>query len=305
MKRALMAIAALLISSSLTYAQTGGVRGKILDDKGQPIEAVAVKMEFNGGMSLTFDTKTNKKGEFMQIGLRPGNWKFTYTKDGFQPFASPARISLGDATVLPEVRLAPLKAAGAAAANAPADDIQKTFAEAVGKIQAKDYDGAIVAFDLMIAKTPIPEAYYNKGYAQVQKKDYTGAEVSVKKALDLKADYNEARLMLSTIYTNLGMKDKAVEVMSSAPGAADPKQLMALGETLINNGDWPKATEAFLKLEALDPKNVDVQYYLGTSALMNGKTAECASRLEKYIAANPPDEAKKATAAGMLSACKK
>ena len=73
MKRVLMAFAALLISASVASAQTGGVRGRILDEKGQPIEGVAVKMEFQGGMNLAFDTKTNKKGEFMQIGLRPGN----------------------------------------------------------------------------------------------------------------------------------------------------------------------------------------------------------------------------------------
>jgi len=100
MKRILTALGALLISASLASAQTGGVRGKILDDKGQPIEAAAVKMEFQGGMSLTFETKTNKKGEFMQIGLRPGNWKFTYTKEGFQVFTAPMRVGLGDATVV-------------------------------------------------------------------------------------------------------------------------------------------------------------------------------------------------------------
>ena len=72
MKHRLMALAALLISASLASAQTGGVRGRILDEKGEPIEGVAVKMEFQGGVTLNFETKTSKRGEFMQIGLRPG-----------------------------------------------------------------------------------------------------------------------------------------------------------------------------------------------------------------------------------------
>ena len=138
MKRILMAFAALLISASMASAQTGGVRGRILDDAGKPLEAVAVKMEFQGGMNLTFDTKTNKKGEFMQIGLRPGNWKFTFTKEGFQVFAAPMRIALGEATVLPDTKLV----SGKAAAAAGAEDIQKTFGEAVAKLQAGDLDGA-------------------------------------------------------------------------------------------------------------------------------------------------------------------
>ena len=40
MKHPLMALATVLISASLVSAQSGGVRGKILDDKGQPLEGV-------------------------------------------------------------------------------------------------------------------------------------------------------------------------------------------------------------------------------------------------------------------------
>ena len=187
MKRILMGLAALLISVSIASAQTGGVRGKILDDKGLPIEGVAVKMEFQGGVTLTFDSKTNKKGEFMQIGLRPGSWKFTYTKEGFQIFAAPMRIALGEATVLPSVKLTAVPAGSISAAGA--EDIQKTFTEAVAKLQAGDFDGAIAAFDAMIVKNPsLAEAHYNKGFAQYQKKDYPAAEASIKRALEVKAD---------------------------------------------------------------------------------------------------------------------
>src|SRR5262245_42763153 len=179
MKRLLTALAALLATANLASAQTGGVRGKVFDDKGQPLEAVAVKLEYQGGMTLSFDTKTNKKGEYMQIGLRPGNWKFTYTKEGFQPFTSPARVGLGDATALPDVKLP----SGKAAAAAGAEDVQKLFGEATGKIQSGDLDGAIAAFDALLVKNPnLAEAHYNKGYAYGQKKDYVSAEASLKKA---------------------------------------------------------------------------------------------------------------------------
>ena len=302
MKRLMTAFAALLISASLASAQTGGVRGKIQDDKGQPLEGVAVKMEFQGGMSLTFDTKTNKKGEFMQIGLRPGNWKFTYTKEGFQVFAAPMRIALGDATVLPDVKLV----SGKAAAAAGAEDLQKVFADAVAKLQANDYDGAIAAFDAMIAKNPsLAEAYYNKGFAQYQKKEYEPAEATLKKALEVRADYADARVLLSQIYTNTGQKDKAVEIMSSGAAAGDPKQLFNLGLTLLNSGKNDEAVAAFLKVEAADPANAEAQYYLATAALNAGKTEECVTRLEKYLTLGPKNEQNKATAAGLIAALKK
>jgi tetratricopeptide (TPR) repeat protein len=302
MKRPILAIAALLVSATFASAQTGGVRGKILDDKGVAIEGVVVKMEFQGGVTLAFDSKTNKKGEFMQIGMRPGNWKFTYTKEGFQVFSSPYRITLGEATVLPDVKMVSAKVAAAAAG----DDIQKVFGEAVAKLQAGDHDGAIVAFDALILKNPsLAEAHYNKAFAQYQKKDYEAAEATLKRALEVKADYSDARVLLSNIYTAQGLKDKAVEVMSAGAGSSDPRQLFNLGLALLNSGKNDEATAAFAKVEAADPKHVEVQYYLATAALNAGKTDECVQRLEKYLSMNPVSEQNKATAQGLIAALKK
>ena len=304
MKRILNALVAVLLSATFASAQTGGVRGKVQDEKGQPIEGAVVKMEFQGGMSLTFESKTNKKGEYMQIGLRPGQWKFSYSKEGFQTWGSPARISLGEATVLPDVKLASGKAAAAAGG---ADDVQKTFGEAVAKLQANDFDGAVAAFDALLLKNPnLPEAHYNKGFALYQKKDYAAAEASLKRALEVRADYNEARALLSNIYTVQGQKDKAVEIMSSGAGAGtDPKQLFNLGLALLNTGKTEEATQAFLKAEAADPSNPELQYYLGTAALNSGKTDECVTRLEKYLSMGPKSDQNKATAEGLIAALKK
>jgi len=301
MKRILMAFAALLLSASMASAQTGGVRGRILDDQGKPIEGVAVKMEFQGGMTLTFDTKTNKKGEFMQIGLRPGTWKFTYTKETYQVFAAPMRISMGEATVLPDTKLLSAKA------GAPgAEDIQKTFGEAVAKLQAGDFDGAIAAFDAMIVKNPsLAEAHYNKGFAQYQKKDYAAAEATLKHALEVRADYSDARVLLSNIYTAQGQKDKAIEVMQAGSTANDPKQLFNLALALLNSGKNDEANAAFLKVEAAEPANAEAQYYLATGALSAGRTEECLTRLEKYLTLGPKNDQNKATAEGLLAALKK
>ncbi len=305
MKRILAAIAAFLLTTSIASAQTGGVRGKILDEKDQPIEGVAVKMEFQGGVTLTFEGKTNKRGEFMQIGLRPGPWKFTYTKDGYQVFAAPMRISLGDATILPDTKLFPAKAAMAGGGGG-GDEIQKAFGEGVAKLQAGDFDAAIAAFDALILKNPsLGEAHYNKAFAHYQKKDYPAAEASLKRALEVKPDYSDARVLLSSVYTAQGQKDKAIEVMSTGASASDPKQLFNLGLALLNSGKNDEAAEAFAKAETADPSNPEVQYYLATAALNAGRTEECVTRLEKYLAMGPKSDQNKATAQGLISALKK
>ena len=302
MKRLLAALAVLMVSGSVALAQTGGVRGKILDEQGKPLEDVVVKLEYQGGVTMAFDLKTNRRGEFMQIGLRPGNWKFTFEKEGYGPQFAPFRIGIGDATVLPEVKLV----SAAAQAAAGGDDIKKTFGDAVAKLQSGDFDGAIEAFDDLILKNPsLAEAHYNKAFALYQKKEYATAEATLKRALEVRPEYNDARVLLSNIYTDQGLKDKAVEVMSSGAAAGDPKQLFNLALALLNNGKNAEAAEAFLKAEAADPSNSEVQYYLGTAALQGGKTDECVSRLEKYLSMGPKNDQNKATAEGLIAALKK
>lgn len=302
MKRFLAAIAALLLSGSTAFAQTGGVMGKILNDKGEPLEGVAVSMEYQGGVTMSFELKTNAKGEFTQIGLRPGSWKFTYVKEGFGPFVSPYRIPSGSATTLPEIKLI----STSAAADGGGDDVQTVFGEAVDKLQAGDIDGAVAAFDAIILKHPsLPEAQYNKAFALSKKKDYAGSEAALNRALELKPDYLDARILLSNIYSAQGMKDKALEVMSAGASGGDAKQLFNLGLVLLNSGKNDEATEAFLKAEAADPSHAEVQYYLATAALNAGKTDECVARLEKYLSLGPKDEQNKATATGLLAALKK
>ena len=105
------------------------------------------------------------------------------------------------------MKLVSAKAAAAAATGG--EDLQKVFGDAVAKLQAGDFDGAIAAFDAMIVKNPsLAEAHYNKAFAQYQKKDYESAETTLKRALEIKADYSDARVLLSNIYTRKGTRTR-------------------------------------------------------------------------------------------------
>ena len=108
MKRALTAaavISGLWLLAPAAQAQTGTARGKVLDSKGQPLQDAAVAMEFMGGITRKFEVKTNKKGEWMQVGMQPGPYKFTATKEGFQPSFIEVRVNLGDPTAVPDFKL--------------------------------------------------------------------------------------------------------------------------------------------------------------------------------------------------------
>src|SRR5674536_54757 len=66
---------AVAMTSPATAQSTGMVKGKVFDGKGQPIEAAKVTIEFKDGISRVYTVKSNKKGEYTQIGLPPGNYK--------------------------------------------------------------------------------------------------------------------------------------------------------------------------------------------------------------------------------------
>src|SRR5687767_10374300 len=62
-------------------AQTGQVKGKVVDGDAKPIEGVQITVSYKE-TSRKHTTKTNKSGEFIQIGLMPGNYEVSAEKDG-------------------------------------------------------------------------------------------------------------------------------------------------------------------------------------------------------------------------------
>ena len=214
---------ALALAGSAARAQTGTARGKIMDDKGQPIVDAIVTIEYQGGVTRKYETKTNKKGEYTQVGIYPGVYKVTVTKEGYQGGVLDARISLGEPTYLNDMKLMTKSAAQAAAAGADKGraELSAAFKNATDLTQAGKYDEAIAAYNQILATNPsIPEVQYNLGYIYTQKKDWANAEAAYKKALELKPSYNEASLGLARVYQESGQGEKAVELMNKA-GAAN------------------------------------------------------------------------------------
>src|ERR1700682_4256054 len=68
------------LAFALPTARQGLVQGTVTDAQGQPVDGATISIE-QDGTNRHFDMKTNKKGEFMQIGLSSGKYKVTATKD--------------------------------------------------------------------------------------------------------------------------------------------------------------------------------------------------------------------------------
>jgi hypothetical protein len=63
----------LACAASPAFAQSGQIKGKVTDAQGAVVEGAKVLIENLDKGSKAIETKTNKKGEHIQVGLYPGS----------------------------------------------------------------------------------------------------------------------------------------------------------------------------------------------------------------------------------------
>ena len=222
-RRTLLTIAmaiAVAVAAAPVSAQTGQVKGKVVDDKGQPVENAKISL-LNQQTNRTLETKTNKKGEYIQVGLSPGKYRITASKDALSDTVD-VDIRLEMATH--DFTLGAGRGGGAAVskeeaakAKAKAEAATKTFNDGVALINEGKNDEAIAKFNEVIAMMPnCPECYGAAGTAQARATKYDEAEKSYKKAIDLKPDYAEAYNGLADLYNAQKKFDLAAEASKKA-----------------------------------------------------------------------------------------
>src|SRR5215210_3677071 len=116
---------------------TGMIKGVVKDASGQPVEGAKVTIDMVEGVSRHFGTKSNKKGEVIQIGLQGGPYKGTGEKDKLTSNTADVRVTISRPA---EVNLV-LGAGGASAAAtkeaaAKNAELKKTFEEGVAASRA-------------------------------------------------------------------------------------------------------------------------------------------------------------------------
>jgi Flp pilus assembly protein TadD len=300
----------LAVIPALAGAQTGIAQGKVVDSAGKPVADADLEISYLGGITHKLHAKSNKKGEYIQVGLPPGMYRFTATKEGFQPNFVEIKVNLGDPTLIPEIKLG-AKGAGGAATGAPgekAQDLGPAAQAAVELVRAGKYDEAEAAYlDLIGKAAPTPGLHYNLGYVYVQKKNYDKAEAEYLKVIELDPNGSDGYLQLAHVYQDAGNPDKAIEFLAKATTdhPQDGKLSFALGLYNFNAGKADAAEAALQKTSTLDPKNVETEFYLGILAVQQNKGPEAIIHLEKYVASSPSNAANVATAQGLLQALKK
>jgi len=288
-------------------AQSGQVKGKVVDANNQPVEGAKISITNVEMSGRKLETKTNKKGEYIQIGLQPGKYTITAEKGGLTS-THDVQVHLDMAEV--NLTLAPGQAGGAggqvskeeaAKQQAKVTAIRKMFDDGVALSTAGKNEEAIAKFNEAAAAVPkCAECYANIATIYMRMKDYEKAEAAFKQAIEARPDFGEAYNGLATVYNAEKKFDQAAEASAqamklmgtagAAGGAAGGVSASATfnqGVILWNAGKIPEAKAQFEQAVKLDPNMAEAHYWLGMALVNAGNTAEAKPHVETYLKLAP------------------
>ncbi len=300
-----MAVMLLALPSAVS-AQTGMLRGKVTDPDGKPIDGAKITIS-SKTVKSTREVKSNKRGEWIQIGLYPGEYLVTAEKGDLKAQGE-AHVSIGENPPL-EMQLGRASSSSEAAERQAA--LQKMFDEGVTASRAGKFDESIAKFTEAAGLAPTcADCYYNIGYAHAQKKEWAQAEAAYRKAVEIKPDYAEAWTGLSNVLNQQGKADEALaasEKAAAAGGGAGGGNANALynqGVILWNQSKFAEAKDKFAEAVTADPNYAEAYYRLGMAHVNLGEMDAAVTAFEGYLKA-APDGPHAAEVKGFLAAMKK
>jgi tetratricopeptide (TPR) repeat protein len=285
-------------------AQSTMIRGKVIDAKKEGIAGVTILIESLSGSGRKLTTKTDRKGEFVQLLTESGAYRITATDPKIGSASNDTKVVLGKASEMTIV-LAPTTAANDAGKAA---ELKKVFEEGVTASRAGQNDAAIEKFTAALAISPnCFDCQFNIGVAHMAKKDEKAAEEAWKKAVEMKADYSEALNALATLYNNQKRFDEAAAMSAKAAaggGAGGADATFNQGIILWNQGKIAEAKVKFEETIKMNATHADAHFQLGMALLNEGKLPDAVASFETYVKLAP--EGQYATQAkGMIAQLKK
>ncbi len=301
---ATLAIAFVAAGVPVAAHTTGQVKGKVVDGKGEPVEKAVVTIEFKGGTNMVREVKTNKRGEFIQVGLPPGPYWVTAKADAGQA-ADQVQVGLGTAPTM-NLTLKPATKGMSAEETA----FRKAFDEGVEAAGAKNHDAAIAKFaEAVKMQADCYACYMNMGSAHYEKKELDKAEAAFKKAAELKPDDSRPIQVLADLYNGMGRREEAAAMatkaaaMGAASGGGSAQDNYNQGVILWNAGKIAEAKTQFESAVKADPNYADANYWVGMANLNGGNMPEATKYFENYLKL-APDGAMAAQAKGILDSIK-
>lgn len=287
-------VGAIVFVAAPASAQTGAVKGKVVDGQGNPVENAKVTIQSADSATRKHETKTNRKGEFFQIGLTPGNYKVSAEKEKlFQSFD--IRVRLGDPIAVNFILVPGAGPANTEEAAKKAAALRTSFDEAVALSTAGKNDEAIAKFNEVITAAPTcASCWANIGAIHLKTDKFDEAEKAYKQALEVDPELSAAYTGLMNVYNAQRKFDEAEKMAAeaakrstSASGGGNPDALYNQGVVQWNANKFTEAQQAFEGAIKADPNYAEAHFMLGKVYINLGKLGESATEFETYLKLAP------------------
>ena len=298
----------------IAAAQYGSIRGTCKDAQGTPIVGAQIVWK-NQNDGRTYNLKTDKKGSFFSLGIEPGEYLVTLSKDG-QVLDEQKGVHVGLDEFVYDVDL---------------KKIQQQSIEDTAKKQGKSSEEVQQQVQQQQAELEKNKKYnenvkvvndkLNAAKALMDAKNYPGAIAAYQEAANIMPDKDVVWFRLGTAYADSARTQtdpaektkqnteaynnfqKAIELGKAAPPAKDPaqaqkdKQVLAafydnLGAVSARLGKVDESVSSYEQAVQLDPPGASRYYFNEGITLYNSAGDEATRKkavaaLDKVLAADP------------------
>jgi tetratricopeptide (TPR) repeat protein len=293
---------ALAAFAAPALAQTGQIKGKVVDAQNKPVDGAQITIQEQGGQNRKYQTRSNRQGEYQQIGIPPGKFTVQADKDKLSQ-AFDVSVSVGDTK---EVNFA-LKPGVAEDVEKRRTAMQAKYNEAGKLSNAGQHDEAIKLVNEILAEIPqCAECYVTIGAINERKKDLAAAEAAYKKSIEINPNSPTPYQALAGVYNQQQKFKEAGEMAAeadkraaAAPGAAgggggSAESLYNRAVIAFNAADYKKAEETLSAALKADPNHAEAHFLRGNVLVQLGVTSndlskfgEAAAEFETYIKLAP------------------
>lgn len=293
----------LALAAAEAFAQRASIRGKLIDEDGQPIEGVECAIELDGG-GRSWKAETKDDGQFVRGGLRPGMYTVTCQKEGYRNLSLQTNASAFDQANLGEhvfYALAPGELSEAE--HNRATELLEEF-----NIASESGDDASTLESLQQLEEMMPESpevKFNIASTYAKMGDEDKAIEYYDKVTEIDATFYDAWIAAGVLH---GQRQEWAEAAAKTKKGldikmTDPIAVFNYAVYAQNSGDIDAAATGFAKALELDPDRALAHYQLGLIAVNKAEDEEAIEHFEKFLEV-APDHAQAEAARGVVEALK-
>lgn len=267
---------------------SGRMEGKVVDEKGAPLENVTVNAALPERQGKTV-LKTDKKGRWILGGIGAGTWNMDFQLEGY--VTREVSVSLPSETS----RLAPMEVKLAKAApSGPTPEAKSALDRAEAAFQERRFPEAREAFEKLLTLMPAeaPTIHQRIGLCYYGEKNYKDALLHLEQALAAQPDNLQLRAITAQVALGAGRLERGRELLAGIDESTikDAGSFFNIGLDFLGSGNTEEAIGYFTKALALDPRDLESYYQRGLGYLRLGKMEQARADFQKILELAPQGE---------------